>query len=144
MDAAEYKKFTDKQQPKSPIFKNMLCAFLVGGSICTLGEIFLKMYSSLGYSTEDASALVSVTLIILSMIFTGLGLYQKLAKHAGAGTLVPITGFANAVASSAIEASTEGYILGVGAKLFTIAGPVIVYGITASFIAGIYCYLFIV
>ena len=144
MDAAEYRKFTDKKQPKSPIFKNMLCAFVTGGSICTLGEVFLKVYSALGYSTEDASTLVSVSLIILSMIFTGTGIYQKLAKHAGAGTLVPITGFANAVASSAIEARTEGYILGVGAKLFTIAGPVIVYGITASFIAGIYCYLFIV
>ena len=78
------------------------------------------------------------------MIFTGLGLYPKLAKHAGAGTLVPITGFANAVASSAIESRTEGYVMGVGAKLFTIAGPVIVYGITASFIAGIYCYFFVV
>ncbi len=144
MDASEYKKFTDKKQPKSPIVKNVILAFLTGGAICTVGEIFLKIYSSLGYSTEDASALVSVSLIVLSMIFTGLGLYPKLAKHAGAGTLVPITGFANSIASSAIESRTEGYVMGVGAKLFTIAGPVIVYGIAASFIAGIYCYFFVV
>lgn len=144
MDASQYKRFTDEKQPKSPLFKNIIKSFITGGTICTLGEALLKLYESLGYATEDASALVSVSLIVLSMLLTGFGIYPKLAKHAGAGTLVPITGFANAVASSAIEARTEGYVMGVGAKLFTIAGPVIVYGVAASFIAGLYCYIFVV
>ena len=141
MDASQYKEFSDKKAPRSPVWKNCIKAFLIGGAICLLGEALLKIYMSLGMSTEDAGSLVSVSLIFLSMLFTGLGLYSKLAKHGGAGTLVPITGFANAVASSAIEARSEGYVMGVGAKLFTIAGPVIVYGITASAVAGL-CYYF--
>ncbi|MDO4618292.1 MAG: stage V sporulation protein AC [Clostridia bacterium] len=136
MDASEYKRLSDKKAPKSPTLKNCIWAFFVGGAICTLGEAFLKLYQNLGIAEKEASALVSVTLILLSMIFTGLGLYSKLAKRAGAGTLVPITGFANAVASSAIEAKSEGYVLGVGANIFKIAGPVIVFGITASAFCG--------
>ena len=136
MDAKEYKRLSDKKAPKSPILKNCIWAFFVGGSICTLGEALSKLYKGFGIEEEIASSLVSVTLIALSMIFTGLGLYPKLAKHAGAGTVVPITGFANAVSSSAIEAKSEGYVLGVGANMFKIAGPVIVYGITASTICG--------
>ncbi len=142
MDASSYKKYSDKKAPRSPIVKNCVKAFLVGGAICTLGEVFSKLYQSFGMGKEDAGALVSVTLIFLSMLFTGLGLYPKLAKHAGAGTLVPITGFANAVASSSIEAKSEGLVMGVGAKLFTIAGPVIVYGICASVAAGVFSYFF--
>lgn len=141
MDASQYKEFADKKAPRSPIWKNCIKAFLIGGAICLLGEVLLKIYMSLGMGNEEAGALVSVSLIFLSMLFTGLGLYPKLAKHGGAGTLVPITGFANAVASSSIEARSEGYVMGVGAKLFTIAGPVIVYGITASAVAGL-CYYF--
>lgn len=141
MDASRYKEYSDSKAPKSPVFKNSVKAFLIGGAICALGELFLKIYQNCGMGEEDAGTLVSVTLIFLSMLFTGLGLYPKLAKHGGAGTLVPITGFANAVASSAIEARTEGYVMGVGAKLFTIAGPVIVYGITASAVAGLFYYL---
>ncbi len=142
MDASQYKKYSDKKAPRSPVFKNCIKAFFIGGAICTLGECMSQIYQSFGMGGEDAGKLVSVTLIALSMLFTGLGLYSKLAKHGGAGTLVPITGFANAVASSAIEAKSEGYIMGVGAKLFIIAGPVIAYGITASAIAGIIAYFF--
>lgn len=142
MDASEYKKYSDKKAPRSPVVKNSIKAFLVGGAICTLGEFFQGIYQGFGMGQEEAGALVSVTLIFLSMLFTGLGLYPKLAKHAGAGTLVPITGFANAVASSAIEAKSEGLIMGVGAKLFIIAGPVIVYGICASAVAGLISYIF--
>ena len=140
MDAPKYKKYSDGFLPKSPVVKNCIKAFLIGGAICAIGEAFMKWYQSFGMTEEDASALVSVTLIALSMLFTGLGLYSKLAKHGGAGTLVPITGFANAVSSSSIEARSEGFVLGVGAKLFSIAGPVIVYGITASVLAGLIYY----
>ncbi len=140
MDAPKYKEYSGKHLPKSPVIKNCIKAFLVGGAICAIGEGLMKSYQSFGMADEDASALVSVTLIFLSMLFTGLGLYPKLAKHAGAGTLVPITGFANAVSSSSIEARSEGFVLGVGAKLFTIAGPVIVYGICASVVAGLIYY----
>lgn len=142
MDAPKYKEYSDKKAPRSPIVKNCIKAFLVGGAICTLGEFFSEVYQGFGLGKEEAGSLVSVTLIFLSMLFTGLGLYPKLAKHAGAGTLVPITGFANAVASSSIEAKSEGLIMGVGAKLFTIAGPVIVYGICASAVAGLISYIF--
>ena len=142
MDASEYKRFSDEKAPRSPILKNCVKAFLSGGVICTLGEALSAAYKGLGHGGDDAGALVSVTLIALSMLLTGLGLYPKIAKHAGAGTLVPITGFANAVASSAIEARTEGFVMGVGAKLFTIAGPVIVYGITASAAAGVIAFIF--
>ena len=142
MDAPKYKEYSDKKAPRSPIIKNCIKAFLVGCAICNLGEFFSEVYQGFGMGKEEAGSLVSVTLIFLSMLFTGLGLYPKLAKHAGAGTLVPITGFANAVASSAIEAKSEGLIMGVGAKLFTIAGPVIVYGICASAVAGLISYIF--
>ena len=143
MDASQYKEYSDKKAPRSPLWKNMIKAFLIGGVICTIGEVLLKLYEGFGMGNEEASALVSVSLIALSMILTGLGLYPKIAKHGGAGTLVPITGFANAVSSSSIEARTEGYVMGVGAKLFTIAGPVIVYGISASAVAGLFYYFFL-
>ena len=123
--------------PKSPILKNCLKAFLVGGLICTLGQALINLYSSFGLEKEEASAAASMTLVALSALFTGLSLYDNLAKHAGAGTLVPITGFANAVSSAAVEFKTEGFILGVGAKMFTIAGPVIVYGVSASVVYGL-------
>lgn len=143
-DASEYKKYSDKKAPRSPVLKNCIKAFLIGGAICTLGELLSHIYRGLGLGKEESGTLISVTLIFLSMLFTGLGLYPKLAKHAGAGTLVPITGFANAVASSSVEARSEGLITGVGAKLFTIAGPVIVYGICASAVAGIISYFFMI
>ncbi len=112
-------------------------AFLIGGSICLLGECIKQFLLWMELSEDSAAAWTSVTLVFLSALLTGLGLYEKLAKHGGAGTLVPITGFANAVSSAAVEAKTEGFILGVGAKIFTIAGPVILYGTAASVLYGI-------
>jgi stage V sporulation protein AC len=112
-------------------------AFLIGGAICLIGEVILKTYQSFGLDKVASSSWTSVTLVLISAILTGLGLYEKLAKHGGAGTLVPITGFANAVVSCAIESKSEGLILGVGAKIFTIAGPVILYGTVASVVYGI-------
>jgi stage V sporulation protein AC len=122
-------------------FINLIKAFLIGGLICTIGELLTNWYIYLGASEKDASAWCSVTLIALSVLLTSLGLYEKIAKHGGAGTLVPITGFANSVAAPAVEFKTEGFVLGVGAKIFSIAGPVILYGTTAGVIYGIIYWL---
>ena len=116
-------------------------AFVVGGLICTLGEALLNVYAMVGLSRDDSAALTSMTLVFLSILLTGLEWYDRIAQHAGAGTLVPITGFANAVASPALDFKSEGYVLGLGAKMFVIAGPVIVYGISASVIYGIIYYI---
>lgn len=140
MDKKEYEKFAKRKYPSSPVLKNCIFAFLIGGAICTLGEGISQVYALIGFTKENAASLTSVTLIFLSVLFTGLGIYSKIAHYAGAGTIVPITGFANAVASPAIEAKTEGFVLGVAAKIFTIAGPVIVYGTAASVVAGIFYY----
>lgn len=133
----EYSKLSQQYAPKSPILKDCAWAFVVGGLICALGQGLIEAYLALGITKEIATALCSVTLVFLSAVFTGFGLYDDLATHAGAGTLVPITGFANAVVSPAIEFKTEGLVLGTGAKMFVIAGPVIVYGISASVVYGI-------
>ena len=133
----EYSNMVKKASPPSPIIKNCVMAYIVGGSICALGQGFIEIYLALGISKEIAMPLSSVTLVFLSALFTGLGLYDKLATHAGAGTLVPITGFANAVCSPAVEFKTEGFVLGTAAKMFTIAGPVIVYGTVASVVYGV-------
>ena len=137
MTEREYGKLVKEMTPKSPIVKDCLCAFLVGGLICTLGQLLLEGYGALGLEEKEAGTAVSMTLVALSAFFTGLSLYDNIAKFAGAGTLVPITGFANAIAAPAIEFKTEGFILGVGAKMFTIAGPVIVYGVSASVVYGL-------
>ena len=126
----------------SKIWKYCLMAFLFGGAICTIGECFLNFYQSLDLSEELAGSATSITMVFLGVLLTGLDIYPKLAKHAGAGTIVPITGFANSVASPAIEARTEGLVLGVGAKIFTIAGPVITYGLVASVVAGLIFWIF--
>lgn len=136
MTEKEYGKLVDDIAPKSPIFKDCALAFLVGGLICTLGQVFLNLYTAWGLDKTDAGTATSMTLVALSALFTGLSLYDNLAKFAGAGTLVPITGFANSIAAPAVEFKTEGFILGVGAKMFTIAGPVIVYGVSASVVYG--------
>ena len=141
MSKAEYAEYVKNRSPKSPLGKDLLLSFLVGGSICCLGQALVKLYGALGFSAEDAGTWSSVTLVFLSALFTGLGLYRKLAQHAGAGTLVPITGFANAVSAPAVEFKSEGFILGVGAKMFTIAGPVIVYGVVASVVYGVIYWL---
>ena len=123
-------------------FVNMIKAFVIGGLICTLGELLTNLYQSMGADKRDAAAWCSITLIALSVLLTALGLYEKIAKHGGAGTLVPITGFANSVAAPAVEFKTEGFVLGVGAKIFSIAGPVILYGTAAGFVYGIIYYFF--
>ena len=112
-------------------------AFLIGGGICTLGQVFINCYTTFGLEKQDASTLASMTLVVLSALLTGLSLYDNIAKHAGAGTLVPITGFANSIAAPAVEFKTEGMVLGVGGKMFQIAGPVIVYGVSASVLYGL-------
>ena len=137
MTERQYQKLVDKMAPRSPIWKNCLKAFLIGGLICTVGQALLELYGLVGLDEEQSATAASMTLVALSALLTGLSLYDNIAKHAGAGTLVPITGFANAVSSAAIEFKTEGFILGVGAKMFTIAGPVIVYGVSASVIYGL-------
>lgn len=133
----EYKRMVKKASKESPKIKDCIWAFLVGGAICTLGQILLEIFKNLGMDEKIQKALVPVTLIFIAVLLTGLKLFPKIAKHAGAGTLVPITGFANAVASPAIEFKNEGFVLGVGANMFKIAGPVIVYGTIASVIYGI-------
>lgn len=138
-----YKEMQKKAIPPSKSFITIPCAFLIGGTICVIGQLLLKGFLALGLEKQEASAWTSVCLIIASAILTGFGLYEKLARQGGAGTLVPITGFANAVSSSAIESKTEGFVLGVGAKIFTIAGPVILYGCTASVVYGLVYYFFL-
>ena len=136
MTKRQYSKLVKEMAPKSPLGKDCLFAFLIGGAICALGQAILNGYLALGLDEEQSATACSMTLVILSALLTGLSLYDNIAKYAGAGTLVPITGFANAVSSAAIEFKTEGFILGVGAKMFIIAGPVIVYGVSASVIYG--------
>ncbi len=133
----EYQKIVERKSPSSKVFKNSIKAFLIGGTICLVGQIFLNFYKTFNLSEELTGAATSITMIFIGVLLTGLDIYPKIAKHGGAGTLVPITGFANAVSSPAIESKTEGFVLGVGVKIFTIAGPVILYGTLASFVAGI-------
>ncbi len=133
----EYKKYAEARAKKSNLATDCVNAFWTGGLICLLGEILHTLYIPLGLGVKNTSGLVSVTLIFLAVLLTGLNVFDKIAKFAGAGTLVPITGFANAVASPAIDTKAEGFVLGVGAKMFTIAGPVIVYGVSASVVYGV-------
>ncbi len=137
MNDKEYNKYVGDKSPRSPIIKNCINAFLIGGFICIIGEAISDLYKYLGLDKEGASTATSITLIFIGVLLTGLNIYPQIAKIAGAGTIVPITGFANSVASPAIEAKSEGYVLGVGAKIFTIAGPVILYGVFASMISGL-------
>lgn len=137
MSRAEYSRMVDALAPKSKIRKNCIAAFFVGGLICLLGQVFLSIYEAADMSKENASTAASITLVLLSAILSGFAVYDDIAKFAGAGTLVPITGFANAIVSPAVEYKTEGMILGTAAKMFTIAGPVIVYGVSASAVYGL-------
>ena len=140
MSKEEYQSMVDRKSPSSKLLKNSIKAFLIGGTICTIGQCFLSFYQGIIPDKELAGSATSITMILIGVLLTGFDIYPKIAKHGGAGTLVPITGFANAVSAPAIEAKTEGYILGVGAKIFTIAGPVILYGTIASFCAGVIFY----
>jgi len=136
MTKKDYTKLVDELSPRSPMGKDCLNAFWIGGLICTLGQLFMNWYAKLGLGKEEAGTAASMTLVVLSALLTGLSLYDDIAKHAGAGTLVPITGFANSISAPAVEFKTEGMVLGVGGKMFQIAGPVIVYGVSASVIYG--------
>lgn len=140
MTQKQYAKLVKQISPPSPVGKDCLLAFLVGGLICTLGQGLTELYTSV-LDKQSAATAASMTLVALSALLTGLSLYDDIAKAAGAGTLVPITGFANAISAPAVEFRTEGFILGVGARMFTIAGPVIVYGLSASVVYGIIYYL---
>ncbi|HJC41350.1 MAG TPA: stage V sporulation protein AC [Candidatus Intestinimonas pullistercoris] len=142
MTNKEYNKYVSEKAKPSPIWKNMAWAFVVGGLICTLGQGLLNFYQWMGLSEDDAGTAVSMTLIFAAALLTGLGVFDELAKRAGAGTLVPITGFANAMVSPALEFKSEGMVTGTGAKLFTVAGPVLVFGISASILYGILRLLF--
>ena len=142
MDKQQYKKFASAHAPKSPIAKNCVLAFLVGGAICTFAQGLTDLYLIIpNFPENDARALTSVTLIFIAVVLTGFGIFDKIAKFAGAGTLVPITGFANSVASPAIDSRSEGYVLGVGSKIFTVCGPVILYGTLAGAIYGVIYYI---
>ena len=137
MTNAEYNEYVKTRQPRSPLLPDMLKAFAVGGLICTMGQGLLRFYLSRGLPQEDAATAVSMTLVFLGALLTGLGVYDDIGRFAGAGTLVPITGFANSVVSPALEFKREGWVAGTAARMFTIAGPVIVYGIGSSVAYGI-------
>lgn len=137
MTEKEYGKLVNKMEPKSPLWRDCLNAFWIGGLICTIGQLIMNGYAACGLDKTASGTATSITLVAASALLTGLSVYDDIAKHAGAGTLVPITGFANSIAAPAVEFKTEGFVLGVGAKMFTIAGPVIVYGTIASVVYGI-------
>ena len=141
MDTKIYPRYAAARAKKSPIVKDCLIAFVSGGIICTAGQGLLNFYRTLGLSRENAGMLVSSTLVFIAALLTGFGIFDKIAKHTGAGTVVPITGFANAISSAAIDNKTEGLILGVGSKIFSVAGPVILYGISAGFVYGVIYWL---
>lgn len=147
MDSDEYKikkkfiKISNETEPKPKLLKNCINAFIVGGLICDIGQFFNNIYLSFGASKDDVGTYVSITMVFLGALLTGLGIYDKIANFAGAGTVVPITGFSNSIVSPAMEFKKEGFVFGVGAKMFTIAGPVLVYGISSSVIIGIIYFL---
>ena len=142
MTEKQYGALVARMAPKSPMWRDCLNAFWIGGLICVVGQIFMNCYGAWGLEKQDAGTAASMTLVALSALLTGLSVYDDIAKHAGAGTLVPITGFANAIAAPAVEFKTEGFVLGVGAKMFTLAGPVIVYGLAASVVYGFIYWLY--
>jgi len=142
MTPQEYQAYVKQKAKKSPIFKDVVLAFAIGGAICVLGQLIQNGWGAAGLNKEEAGTATSCTLVFLSALLTGLNLYSKLARHGGAGTLVPITGFANAVVSPAIDFKSEGFITGMAAKMFTVAGPVIVFGTVASVFYGIALKLF--
>ena len=137
-----YQEYVDKKTPNSPILKNCFNAFWVGGLICTIGQIILNICKERGFDTQASGTIVSILLIGIAAFLTGLNLFNKIGKFAGAGSLIPITGFANSIVSPAMEYKSEGYVMGVGAKMFTIAGPVLVYGISTSIIVGLAYFIF--
>lgn len=138
----EYQEYVNKKSPNSPIIKNCFNAFWVGGLICTIGQFVMEFCKFRGLDNEISSTITSIILIFLSAFLTSLNIFNKIGKFAGAGSLVPITGFANSIVSPAMEYKSEGYVMGVGAKMFTVAGPVLVYGISTSILVGIVYLIF--
>ena len=138
---SEFKKSISKNNPKPQLFKHCISAFIVGGLICDVGQFFMNMFLYYGVSQEEVGTYVSLIMVFIGALLTGLGIYDKIAVFAGAGTVVPITGFANSIVSPAIEFKKEGYVFGVGSKMFNIAGPVLVYGLSSSVIIGIIYYI---
>ena len=138
----EYQKYVDKKTPNSPILKNCFNAFWVGGLICTIGQIIFEFCQFKQIDETTSYAIVSISLIFISSFLTAINIFNRIGKFAGAGSLIPITGFANSIVSPAMEYKSEGYVMGVGAKMFTVAGPVLVYGISVSIIVGIFYILF--
>ena len=137
MDGKLYKRYAEGRAKKSPVLKDSVKAYLIGGTICAFGEGLRKMYTALGLTEDNSGTMPSVTLIFLTALLTGLGVFDKIAKHAGGGTLVPITGFANSVTAAAIDNKAEGFIIGVGGQIFRVAGPVILYGFSAGVLYGV-------
>lgn len=139
---ATYKKIYSQASPPAPVLRNVIAAFIVGGVICVIGQLITNFYLGLGLDLKEAGAATAATLVFIGAFLTGLGIYDEIGRFAGAGSIVPITGFANSMVSSAMEFKREGYVYGVGAKLFTVAGPVIVYGTVVSIIIGLFAYIF--
>ncbi len=141
MDKQDYKEYTKQREPKTKLLRNCIMAFIVGGLICDVGQFFFNLYMSMGLSKDKVSTLTSITMVFLGAFLTGLDIYDWIGKYGGAGSIVPITGFANSIVSPAMEYKKEGLVFGVGAKMFTIAGPVLVYGISSSVLVGLIYYL---
>lgn len=141
IDAQEYEELVQKIKPKPPVLKNSIWAFVVGGLICVLGQAVLDFFRGVGLSVEEAGAATPIVLIFLGAILTGIGVYDDLGKRAGAGSIIPITGFANSIVAAAMEFKREGYVFGVGARMFQVAGPVLVYGITTGVVVGLVAFL---
>lgn len=141
LDKEEYKKLVQTVKPKPTIFKNGVMAFLVGGAICTIGQLLVNFFAAQGLGKQDANLASSAVLVFSAAFLTGLGVYDGIAKYAGAGTIIPITGFANSMVAPAMEFRSEGMVFGVGARLFTVAGPVLVFGIVSAWLAGFIAYI---
>ena len=142
MNSAAKKQLIKTHSPGSSLFKDLILSFIFGGGICVIGQLLFELYTTLGLDKKLSSTVVTVTLIFIAALLTALGIFDKIAKHAGAGTLVPVTGFSNAVVSQAMDAKSEGYVLGVGAKIYTVAGPVILFGLLSGVVYGVIYYIY--
>ncbi|MBO7196196.1 MAG: SpoVA/SpoVAEb family sporulation membrane protein [Clostridia bacterium] len=142
MNSEAKKQLIKKHSPGSSLFKDLILSFIFGGGICVIGQLLFELYTTLGLDKKLSSTVVTVTLIFIAALLTALGIFDKIAKHAGAGTLVPVTGFSNAVVSQAMDAKSEGYVLGVGAKIYTVAGPVILFGLLSGVVYGVIYYIY--
>lgn len=142
MDSNAKLELIKKHSPRTKVFKNSILSFLIGGVICVVGQLLMELYSYIGFDKKTTGILVTVSLIFVAALLTSLGVFDKIARHAGAGTLVPVTGFSNAVVSQAMDAKSEGCVLGVGAKIYTVAGPVILFGLLSGVVYGVIYYIY--